>query len=154
VLRTTPIVHSKDLKLGGVDAEALAASPREDQEIETRALADLAPPTTPDDFRDKDASGWGSRFPMARADADITGLKRVLLELCNNAPSGWDVGPAFTPAKGKSSGVVIKSSVEAGLAHEFGSKDAPRWQRANAESPGKETFDFWTSLRFGPLTYD
>ena len=155
VVRTTPIGHSSLLTtLGGVEVGQLGADLRADAQIEIEVIKALADAPT----NEVEAGAWRRKFPLSAETPDVVGLRRNLLKLCNNAPNqdnGWDAGPAFSrrpPAKSRDT--LTTTTIRNQLEQQFGSKAQPVFQRPSPDHGEPEIFDFWTSLRFGPLAND
>lgn len=178
VLRTTPVWQAKQLRLGGVTTADLQADLERDAAVELSAIAAAVQsnPTLPDN--------WFAGFPLCAHVAAIdggegspgedgaaagsssgqwmvcpTGIREqagFIRTLCNNAPNettGWDIGPGFEP-KRKKDPLLTQAGIIYHLEAAFGSGQAPKYTRREAGAETDEAFDFWSSIRFSPLTYD
>lgn len=130
--RVTPISHSKDLRLGAVDCTRLVDS------IEEDLLVEMDVPSTNERF-----AGSNEREVASQ-----------IIRQCNNNPaaeSGWRLAEDYKPIKGQKRGASELSThgVIAELEQAFGSERRPKFK-----GPDGTNFDFWASLRFGPLSND
>ena len=149
-VRTTPVVESESLTLGGVYLSDLRADLREDAAVEFKAGRE---PSVSEEE-------WLKRFPLSAPDAakfnDVVAEQaRRIMERCNNVPN-VEVPSGFDPVKKKSNTFTLtKARLDVALETTFGHDHDPKWIR---NQDGKddhdiEKFDFWTSVRFGPLTH-
>lgn len=155
-LRATPISRSTDLYLGDVLTKDLIDDLVADAKSESRALGkarEIDPNVT---------KTWASVFPLSAGDLITTQAlhdqERLIMSLTSNRPNtdhGWDVDAVFTPISNTSDdGVLTKTRISWMLENEFGTHDRPVYQRVDTQGRGaSEPFEFWTSLRFGPLTH-
>lgn len=156
-LRATPIAHSSHIKLGAVALSDLEDDLKADALVE-RAAYEEAVANDP-----SLAETWPERFPLCGDTAEAGFFEdraSRILALCNNTPldGGWDVDTAFEPVKRgkKNDGLLTKNVINFALEREFGSHNSVKYVRSpsGAPRPQGEPFDFWSSIRFGPLTHD
>lgn len=129
--RPTPMSHSNELTLGSISVRRLADSIAEDQE----KAAAHAVEAGVDPARLE-------RFGMGASDSDRLRLAGAIAEYCNNepqTPKDWDLGPSW---KRGGESRISRHDVAAILDKHF----------VDAIAGDGEDFDFWKSLRFGPLT--
>ncbi len=158
-IRATPIPYAREIELGGVKSRDLAGDLRADAEAEQSAIAAaLAAGSVL-------APDWAARFPLflpegEKLDELLANQTRLILDLCNNSPKpdiGWEIGPGFDPVtRSRHDGMLTKNRIGLKLESEFGSEDRSKYARKAEPAVGleSETFSFWSSIRFGPLTHD
>lgn len=143
-IRTTIIPRSDGIELGAVNVDELQSDLLQDAEAE-RAAAErsgtVAPATT-------------NLFPLTCApdqrQQTVNQLALNILRLTNNSPS-WDLGHVYKRQGARREETLTRNKIEYELEKEFGSENEPKFRCAELDDEG---FDFWSSLRFGPLALD
>ena len=104
---------------------------------------------------------WLRKFPLV--DPDFVGdapykQAQIILDLCNNHPDehSWSIGESFERLKTKRpESPLTRAKVRFDIDETLGSAANPKYRRRHVagDSDAEEIFDFWTSVRFGPLTH-
>lgn len=147
-IRTTNLSRSNQVELGSVNINELSADLSNDS-VRERAAAVRRGLVT---------EAAIDLFPLACAaaerEATVANLSSNILKLTNNGPAeeaGWDLGRTYARRAGRKTEQLTKAMVSLTLETTFGSNQAPKYFCA---ALGNEGFDFWDSLRFGPLALD
>ncbi len=152
-LRATPVDRAEKLKLGGITVLNLQDDLRMDAAIERDLMMNDLDNVNLNSSIDVDTDIFPLCCPPEKEEGVLKEQSALLSLLCNNYPNsdfGWDVSADFLPIKSKKGdGALTKHRINFLLEDLFGSKKAPKYA-----GPATGPFDFWSSIRFGPLTHE
>lgn len=148
-LRATPVTHSDKLRLGGVATSDLYDDLQRDFLIEKEAYAAALDAAAPG----HELSDAFKLMTEDNIEARLRDRAREIMKLCNNNPTGAiTLAPNYLSVGKKKAEVLTIESVNHQLVQAFGSRKAPRFRQLPEWDPQGDPFDFWQTIRFGPIS--
>lgn len=143
-MRTTIIGKSDGIELGSVNID----------ELKDDLVADAVRERAAAEESGEVSAQIMNLFPLACAAADrpraADRMSKNIMRLTNNS-AAWELGHNYKRQRTRSEESLTRARIDVALDREFGSEDNPVYRCAEMDD---EVFDFWNSLRFGPLTQD